>query len=208
MKTYALLSPRFLSPQWFNASRYGRHDSIVAQDGTVSVFGETLAFETESLPPGTLVRVWLNSRGFFVCATMADIEKQEKQDLEKAYTETEKRRRHLNDLRAEAEAFNARIGLPVRWDVGIKDVLSGLSPNSWGDGRNRATVEHVYLLEPLVEGRLKREKGDFLCSASSRSNGKRWSTVVDRAYDGDGNLYQPKITCKACLRLVKKWMKD
>jgi hypothetical protein len=97
----------------------------------------------------------------------------------------------------------------VAWDVGIKDVLSGLSETSWGDGRSAATVEHVYLLEPLTAGRLVRQAGDFLCTAAAGTNGKRWSSkVIERAHDGDGQPYRPRPTCKACLALAKRWMKD
>lgn len=95
----------------------------------------------------------------------------------------------------------------MRWDVGIKDVLSGLSQTSFGDGRNRATVEHIYLLEPLQAGRLARKAGDFLCTAASGSNGKRWSSkVIERSHDGDGLPYQPKVSCRACLAAAERWI--
>ena len=47
---------------------------------------------------------------------------------------------------------------------GKKDVISGLTENSWGDGQKANTVYHVYLKEPLHDGRLYRSAGDFLCS--------------------------------------------
>lgn len=207
MQTYPLSGPQFLPPRWFNRVRGGKHAAVVTADGCVLLEGESLAFKGDALPPGTSVQVWLNVSGFFVCATDADLAQAEAERHARQAQEDEVRRLRLNALRAEAEAFNARIKLPVRWEAGIKDVLSGLSETSRGDGRNKATVEHILLLEPLTAGRLKREAGDFLCTAASGSNGKRWShQSAEHAVDGDGNLYQPEITCKACLALAKKWM--
>lgn len=78
-----------------------------------------------------------------------------------------------------------------------------------GHGRNKATVEHIYLLEPLIEGRLQRRKGDFLCTSAAGTNGKQWSSkVIERLTDGSGNDFQPKVTCKACLSVAKRWTVD
>jgi hypothetical protein len=83
--------------------------------------------------------------------------------------------------------------------------LQPLTENSWGDGRNRRTVDHILLLEPLQVGRLKRRERDFLCSSSAARNGKRWSgQVIDRAIDGYGNEYPPAVTCQTCLRLAER----
>ncbi len=94
----------------------------------------------------------------------------------------------------------------VRWQVGQKDVLRGLSARSWGDGRSKATVNHIHLLEPLEKGRLVRTAGDFLFTAAQGSNGRRWSSVEATALDGDGGNYQPKVTCSKCLSLARHWI--
>jgi len=209
MKTYHVAGPDLLEPFWFNKVRHGQHAAVVAEDGTVTLEGVALRVRDEAPAPGTAVQVWLNVSGFFVCASLDEIERdaQARRDAEAA--EAEHRRQKLNAMRADAEAFNARIALPVKWDVGIKDVLSGLSENSWGDGRSKATVEHIYLLEPLEAGRLTRKEGDFLCTSASGTNGKRWSSkIVERCHDGEGTPYQPKVTCKACLALAQRWMKE
>lgn len=119
-----------------------------------------------------------------------------------------RRDEHVSTRSVEARAFNAGITLPVQWDVGIKDVLSGLSEGSLGDGRSKATVGHIYLLKDFEAGRFKRHKGDFFCTSTSGSNGKRWSTTVEQAYDGASAPYQPKVTCKAHLRLAARWMRN
>lgn len=209
MKTYHVAGPDLLEPFWFNKVRNGQHAAVVAEDGTVTLEGVALRVRDEAPAPGTAVQVWLNGSGFFVCATLEEIEREAQARRNAEAAEAERRRQKLNAMRADAEAFNARIALPVKWDVGIKDVLSGLSENSWGDGRSKATVEHIYLLEPLEAGRLTRKEGDFLCTSASGTNGKRWSSkIVERCHDGEGTPYQPKVTCKACLALAQRWMKE
>lgn len=209
MHTYPVSGPDLLEPFWFNRVRHGHHAAEVAAGGTVTVDGVMLRLRGEAPAPGTAVQVWLNASGFFVCATLEEIEREAQARRNAEAAEAEQRRQDLNAMRADAESFNARIALPVKWDVGIKDVLSGLSENSWGDGRSKATVEHIYLLEVLEAGRLTRREGDFLCTPASGTNGKRWSSkVVERCHDGEGRPYQPRVTCKACLALAKRWMKS
>lgn len=209
MSTHPLSGPDLLNPHWFNRVRQGQHPAIVSADATVMVEGVALRLRGERLPAGTAVRVWLNAAGFFVCATEAEIERAAEERRAKLAAEDAQARARLDALRDEALAFNAKISLPVQWDVGIKDVLSGLSESSWGDGRSKATVHHIYLLEAFDAGRFKRRKGDFLCTSASRSNGRRWSAaVVERAHDRFNAPYQSKVTCKACLRLAARWMRD
>lgn len=108
--------------------------------------------------------------------------------------------------RREAEEFNSTLRIPVKWTAGIKDVLSGLSANSWGDGRSKSTVEHILLQEDIDEGRFQRRSGSFLCTLPSGSNGKNWSgSKKETRTDVDGVEYIPKITCKACIKLAKRW---
>lgn len=209
LQTYALHGPTLLDPRWFNGVRYGQHAATVNPDGTLIVDGETLRFGEQVAPPGTAVKVWLNSAGFFVCATDLALHEQELAQEEAAQAEKVARDRALDALRADAEAFNARLKLPVRWDVGIKDVLSGLSETSMGHGRSKATVEHIYLLEPLKNGRLVRQAGDLLCTSGSGSNGKRWSDkIVERLHDSCGTPFAPKVSCKSCLSLANRWIVD
>jgi len=207
MKTYPVSGPGLLEPVWFNKVRHGQHAAVVAEDGSVTLEGVALRLRDEAPAPGTAVQVWLNGSGFFVCATLDEIEREARARRDAEAAGAERQRQLRNAMRADAEAFNARIALPVKWDVGIKDVLSGLRENSWGDGRSKATVEHIYLLEPLDAGRLTRKEGDFLCTPASGTNGKRWSSkIVERCHDGEGTAYQPRVTCKACLALATRWM--
>lgn len=207
MKTYAVSAPAFLDPFWFNRARYGEHEAEIGADGTVTIEAVALVVRTP-LATGTAVRVWLNASGYFVCATLDEIEQERQARRQAEQAETERVRQMRKAMREEAEAFNARIALPVKWDVGTKDVLSGLSERSWGDGRNRATVQHIQLLEPLRSGQLVRQAGDFLCTSASGSNGKRWSgRTSERWYDGEATPYAPKVTCKTCLTMARRWMR-
>lgn len=208
MQTHPVTGPRMLDPMWFNTVRHGQHPAEVAADGSLTVNGVALRLCRDTLAAGTAVRVWLNGSGYFVCATCDEIEREAQAWHDAESAKAEERRQQLNALRADAEVFNARIVLPVRWDVGIKDVLSGLSATSWGDGRSKATVAHIYLLEELQVGHLKRQAGDLLCTSARGTNGKRRSSTVEHGHDGDGQPFQPKVTCKACLAQAKRWIQD
>lgn len=197
-----------LNPLWFNQVRHGSHSAVVTADGAgVELQGVPLRFrDSSSLPPGSAVAVWIDGNGHFVCARVRDIEARDAARKADELARAEAARKRANANRVAADAFNAALRIPVPFEVGIKNRLSGLSEQSYGDGRNVATVEHVFLLEPLSEGRLSRSAGDFLCTALNGTNGKQWSAnVVDHRVDGDGNLYRPMVTCKACLTVARRW---
>jgi len=67
------------------------------------------------------------------------------------------------------------------------------------------------LMTRLAEKDGTQKFGGFslFAPAASGTNGKRWSSkIVERCNDGEGKPYQPKVTCKACLALTQRWMKD
>jgi len=199
MKIFSLASPRPVDPAWMRRVQHGRHAAVVGADGTVELDGVTLRLCEDILTQGTAVVVWLERR--FVCARADDIAAQraarEAEQMSAHATERERRNRKRQD----AAAFNARLRLPVRWDVGFKQVRSGLLAHSTGDGRNRASVTHIVVLEDLSAGRLQRNAGDVLCQAQG-------ALTTDRAHDGDGNPYAPAVTCAACLRLAQRWTQE
>lgn len=150
--------------------------------------------------------VWLEGKEY-VCQNKASytarIEAVKLAKQAEAIAKKEAEQARANKRRQDADAFNSKIALPVQWDAGVKKVLSGLSSTSDGSGLNAGSVTHIYLLEPLQRGRLKRQAGDFLCSSLTTNNGKRYGEgVVTTEYDGEGNAFKPKITCKSCLRFV------
>lgn len=212
---YQLKTPDFVDPFWLRDIQHGQ-EGIVSEAG-VEVRGVTLRFrlvdrepKSVSPPAGTRVRVSLTRQGFLVCAELAQLEAAKAAAEIASQAERAKEATaniaNLNRKRQEADAANALLHVPVRWTSGIKDVLSGLSARSWGDGRSKSTVEHILLEEDLVDGNLVRRAGDFLCTTEKGTNGRRWSgTPAEQGIDGAGQHYIKKVTCKACLRIAKKW---
>lgn len=206
MKTHQLnLLNRFIDPMWLNKVK-GKHEVTVNIDGTITLLGETLRFnETCPFEPDTKVVICFD-RNFYAYSVKEWRETQLHNEAKRRNDQaTEQLRR--KQTRIEAETFNAKIKLPVKWATGIKDVLSGLSEKSYGNGRNRKTVEHIYLLDTLKTGRLIREAGDFLCSVNQNKNGKRWSSQIEEySIDGEGDKHSSKVTCKQCLKIARKWI--
>jgi hypothetical protein len=189
---------------WFNLFRGGRFDAVAANRGVV-VEKVHLPFEDAECPTdGVEVTVWLDRN--LVCATKEEIEREARHRAEARAEENRIYLASLNALREEAETFNATLMLPFAWGVGQKDVLSGLASDSAGDGRRANTVNHVLLHEDVALGRLNRRKGDFLCTSHGGSNGKRWAGRDAVAIDGSNKPYPPKIDCKKCLELARKWV--
>lgn len=206
--TYELQGPRLIHPTWFGVVEHGYHRCQVGANGKVDLMGEHLAFSDprHALAPGTAVVVALVG-GFFRCCELDKWQKYEA-DLATARKEREEAyRRELNAWRDEALVHNARLQLPVKWDAGQKDVLSGLTELR-GDGRSKRSVTHILLLEPLTAGRLERKAGDFLCTSASGSNGRRWASTKAQSIDADGKPYPSKITCPKCLQLARHWIRE
>jgi hypothetical protein len=206
---HQLNSPAMLDPRWFNEIQNGITEGRAIDFCTVRVNGQILSlaspFEIRLVPDQ---KVFVSLRDSFYFETeqerTARLEKQARQIAE----QQEIIRQALNNRRIAANHFNAQLHIPVEWLPGTKDVLSGLSENSMGNGYNVATVEHIWLQEDLHEGRLHRNKYDFLCTSASGSNGKQWSGQTESyAFDADNRRYQPQITCKACLKIAQRWNK-
>lgn len=203
-RTYGLrVVTNFINPLWLSAVAGRAHHAVVLADGTVRVDGEPLVFTGESCPPGPRYASRFIEMPNACALTTGTVPMR----CEKPSHEADRLADEARDAErlAEAIAFNARLRLPVRWVSAIKDVLSGLSPSSWGDGRNRATVNHILLLETLTVDRLTRTAGDFLCTAASGSNGRRYSQPETQITGAAKSAFTSKITCKRCLELARRW---
>lgn len=190
-----------IHPFWLNRISSGSKATAISPR-TVELEGELLDVDSSDdiqLHPGEQVHI--SVLDFIYFQTERELEKEKKRIQEIREKERRERRELLNRRREEAEKFNAKIGVPVKWTAAIKLVKSGLSEGSWGDGRNRRTVQHILIQEDLKDGRFKRVAGDLLCKVGS---GKLWDDE-EKWYDGDGQTYTPKITCKACLKIAKRW---
>lgn len=194
----------FLPPMLINIFRYKPEVEGVITESGVKCEGFNLKFkEKEStLEPGTKVFVWL--RNDFECASQSEVLK-DREDRRNAQLLADTRRdeefkQKQHEAKLRAIAINSQFLLPVPWRSAIKDVLSGLSDNSFGDGRSKSTVNHIYLLDYMKIGRIKRDAGDFLCTTANGSNGKKWSilgTDLQTKFDD-----MPEVTCSSCLKLA------
>lgn len=195
----------FLDPRWLGKVSSGFFESEVTDSFQVRLEGGLLNLprDEKRLLPGTKVRVWMER--FFVCEPIDEYEARMRKAQEQERIEAENHKTFLNQLKVEATEFNESLNIPFKWQTGFKDVLSGLSEHSFGDGRNKATVGHIKLLEDYREGRLSRKKGEFLCTMNT---GKQWSGDSHlQAVDVGGEMYNPKVTCKACLKSAQRWAK-
>ena len=96
--------------------------------------------------------------------------------------------------------------VPFAYSIEIKEVLSGLSAGSWGDGQRRNSVYHIYTQEEVSQGRFYRPKGEFLCSSVKSRSGANWSDSLGRdshQFDEDGIRRVP--TCKRCLEILERF---
>jgi len=198
MNTYRLaLADGFVDPRWLT----------IAQRGRVQVTGNALIFHGKRLlsrvplPEGELMEVWCAPDGFFVCALAADCDLEAAAHQQRKEQEQQNARRQEQQRKEAATAFNATLGIPVKWTPGHKDVLSGLSEGSTGTGLNARSVTHVLLQEPLQLGRIQRQAGDFLCTSAVGTNGKRWSSQVAAAA-------HVQVSCRTCLKLAKRWKSE
>lgn len=201
MTQYELkLTKSTFDPFWVRTYMNRHVDSIVNDDNSVSVGKEHLVFLNEILPVGTKVKVSIGNKMF--CCSIQDYESQlasAKSLLETKRLADEKQRELVL---ANAKKFYSSITIPFQFDVGIKDVLSGLSEKSNGSGMNKSTVFHVRVLEDLSDKNLIRKSGDFLCKANSGSNGKAWNN--QHSVKLDDETFQI-VTCKQCLKYLKRY---
>lgn len=158
---------------------------------------QRLKFKNRVYPDKTIGVVRIIN-GFFYFVSDVEIE-EEKKRVEKAVKsqfECEIQEREHRD--AVSRKFNMSLNIPVKWRPEIRRVLSGLTENSMGDGMNKRTVTHVFLLEPFSGGRLNRKEGSFLCSKDSGS----FSDHIMLYEDSD-----LKVSCKKCIELCHKHFK-
>jgi hypothetical protein len=200
MKTYTLsTASRFINPRWLRQITGKTVVTEVDQQGQIIVEGEVLSIADPaargSLPPGTKVVVWLGAH-FTACKYDAYRARHELA-MDQAKLAYLANRRRNRQRRRDNRAFNLALNIPVNWTPGIKEVLSGLSPHSNGDGCMKNTVVHILLKDPLHVGRLKRGPGDFLCANSRSRVGANWSGAPEKP----GH----RVTCKTCLKLAKRF---
>lgn len=105
-----------------------------------------------------------------------------------------------------SQAFYERYAIPFTYSIEIKEVLSGLSAHSNGDGWRRNTVFHVYTLKRIDEKKRHRAPFPFLCSPSSAQSGGNWSASLGQDTYKQENQYRPMPTCKKCLSMLERYL--
>ena len=173
------------------------HNSLPAKavvtDGKISICSQDFLFVSDSYANGTEVLVQI-SRNYY-CRSLSEIA-QEKLDTEGLRNQANLKRDRIESERiAEAEVFNNSLNVPVQWSPEVKHILSGLSENSWGDGRRRNSKAHIYLSEAL-EGRIKRSANSFLCAPSK---GAHYNELIQV------DKFAEKVTCPKCLEIARRW---
>lgn len=91
--------------------------------------------------------------------------------------------------------FWERYDIPVAFATAQNNRLSGLSKDSAGTGEAGDTVRHLYLLEPVDDGRLQRDADRFLC----KGEGERPDRPSEPAVNPS------EVTCSECLSLMERW---
>lgn len=199
----------FIDPRWFRENYGGTQEATLTETGC-TIAGKELVYDNPDHPaPGTVVIVTMGNWITYRIKAEVEAHRAEQAAQEAVRKEAHRQKSIARRLEAEAQHQELTALLPFQFTAGIKDVLSGLSEKSWGDGRNRATVQHILLLDDYQAGRLKRRAYDFLCTSASGSNGKNWTDNKRESWvDLEGVEYVAPITCKACLKIVDTFKKQ
>lgn len=203
MKTYRLTTRSF-----YNHVRHLGHPTRIestVENGKIKVEGHEFTFVDEAVSDGQTVLFWMGNWGY--CVIKSEYEEYWNNKHKEQEQRKEQKKQLENLEREKANNFYNSLNFPCKFHVNIKDVLSGLTAHSNGDSAKKNTVYHLILDEDFKSGRLKRKKGEFLCSQpKSVSN---WAGVRHEQtwhIDGDGNNYVPAINCKSCLKILKKYL--
>lgn len=196
-KWYKLKTPSFIDPRLLRSL-----PSLgIYSDGLVYLKNnESIIFRLEEsdhdLLNGEEVKINVVG-GFLHCKSTYQIKKEEEFLLEKAKVEKENQIHKKELTKRQNIEFNHSLNIPFKWSVAQKDVLSGLSDKSSGDGTNARTVNHILVKEKFIKGKLSRDIGEFLCS---RKSGKNWSAQIEVDY-------HYRVSCKKCLEIIERLIK-
>lgn len=205
--------PAHPNPFWFATGRYALAYGVVQSETTVTTEYGDLRLKEGVLPPvGTELVIikntyWLDAEirtEYEARKAKEAVEREEQRRVR--LEESVRRERECQDrVFNKAKEVNGKLNIPVRWTSGIKPVLSGLSEHSWGNGEKRSTVVHILILESVKDGRFVRPADNFLCTASSGSNGKQWTEQMHSHLSNEDGPFVREITCKQCLKVAMRW---
>ena len=199
-----LARQQFINPALVQQMRGGEATGTVSGSGVEYGLDHYQITSTPIPDDGAEVVIREDDAGLY-CKTVEQVEK-EKREREQRQREKERKRKHEqarkeDRRRAEALRFWQGYDIPFEYDVRIKVRRSGLLRGSNGTGRAKDTVEHLYVREGFEDGRLARSADRYLCDDSAHIRDQDTTT----ASDSDGNRYERRVTCKACLDLMDRW---
>lgn len=187
-----LNTPRGIDPFLYNSLPI----RTVVSDGIIKTEYQNLYFFENPYRDGTEVEIFTYDR-FLSCQSITEIE-EERKKREKLREEKGKAKiKAIEIKRLKTREFNESLNIPVLWQPEIKHVLSGLTGGSNGSGFRRNTQVHIYLLEEISSGRLKRTKNSFLCKPSK---GAHYNELICQS----GSLEELQVSCKHCLQMARK----
>lgn len=92
------------------------------------------------------------------------------------------------------ESFWDGYDIPIEFAVAQNNRIGQLQRGSTGTGRTRSTAVHFRVKESFEDGRLSRERGEYLCKGRGQ-------------YPDEMNALEP-VTCNQCLSLMERWNHD
>lgn len=188
---------QFINPV---ALRAALPDTVtVNDDGTVTLFGDTYT-PVESIPAGTVLRVSRGARGNLSACPADEVARAEAERAAEAAAEAERRRFAVERERRENRVANERLNIPVAWLPEANPYMTTEWNGPGGRMGKRGAVFHVRLIEDLHDGRLRRSKGETLCSGRSK-----WGDLF-AIEDRDPTAFEAhQVTCRACLATAARW---
>ena len=191
--------------KWIQDEMLKRFVAIITHSDRIVLNGYEMVVNDSSIPLRVGESVYLQSS---LGKTVFLEYKKEVDDYE-AFLIAEKARKiteGIENRKLGSEAFWASYSVPFKYSLEIKEVLSGLSERSHGNGINKATVFHLYLHEGFHKGKLKRKSNSFLCSETSSKFGANWSnTLGNNTSENDIHGIRNVVSCKKCLQLMQKF---
>lgn len=150
------------------------------------------------LTSGTLVEVWRDANGLFLCARAEEVDIVRASRVAREAADEATLRAREEKRRVRAQAFNASLAVPFRWVPAVINDESGSLEEISGDEARRSTNDvHVLLEQDFRDGRLLRSAGDLLCMRSRRGEGQHLQVRKAEAY--------AEVSCKECLAVVNRW---
>jgi hypothetical protein len=193
-KLKVTIKEKFVSPFFWNQFN-GKQYILDAEDRVIN--DKTIIIEND---PNTKVIIFGSWTPYaYDYDKYLEYKKQKELDRQKAIAE---QKLFYETLQKEAIEFNTSLNIPVKWSSKIKENLSGLSMNSWGNGQKKNTVRHIYLLEEINFGKLKRQKHSFLCSPVKAKYHGNWSGTLETFE------FDRKVDCKSCLKTAQRFKKQ